>query len=321
MGGIVGGKGGGSPDMHTVSQQSQVLLPDWLEGAYRGIAGEAGDQYFGGNPFAEQTLTGLTSLEGLSMDPSQIPGYANSFNAFQDFAGGGAIPNQSGPASQFLVDALNGGSGAAQQYLQSTLAGDYLHGGSGFNAALDAAGRQILPQVKSAFNSSGRTGGGLAQAAMAEELGDVFAGMYQGERSRQQQAADLLNSSQFNAANMLRQGQAQAMGMAPSMYNLAMAPAQTMMGVGNVLENKPRSDLNAYINQLSGIGPLFAGESSTSQQPVYDSGGAGLLGSALSLGSMFMGNPFGGAGLSLGAPASSMMTLGDIGGGFDLFPF
>lgn len=245
------GKGGG--ETHTTTSQNS--LPPWLTNAYQGAVGDAtgiynqgGQQYFpqaGYVPFSEQSLTGLATAEGLSNDPSQIPGYADTFQTFQD-----------------------------------TVSGDYLYGGDGFNAALEAAKREIFPMVKSTFNSQGRTGSGLAEAAAAEELGDVFAGMYGQERGRQQQA----------------------MGMMPQMYNLAMAPSQTMRNVGSALEGKeqealmdemlrwqasqPTNALNSYLTQLGSVAPNF--QQQTSQQPVYNSGGSNLLGSALSLIPMFL---------------------------------
>lgn len=243
------GKGGGT---HTTTSQNS--LPGWLTDAYQGAVGDAtsiynsgGAEYFpqaGYVPHSQQSLTGLRTMEGLSLDPSQIPGYADTFQTFQD-----------------------------------TVGGDYLYGGDGFNAALDAASRAITPQVKSAFNSAGRTSGGLQEAAIAEELGDVFAGMYGQERGRQQAA----------------------MAAAPAMYDFAMQPARTMMGVGSALEgkeqeslldemmrwnaNQPTNALNAYLGQLGSVAPLFAQQQQ--QQPIYDSGGSNLLGAALSAIPMF----------------------------------
>lgn len=287
MSGIKGG-----PKTHTTTQRTQVTMPDWLGSAFQGAAGAARDLYASGGPqyfpnstavpYSAPTLSGLTTMEGLAADPGQIPGYGSSFQALED-----------------------------------TLSGEYLYGGEGFNAALDAASRAITPRVKSAFNRSGRTGGGLAQAAMAEELGDVFAGMYGQERGRQQQA----------------------IGMAPQMYDLALAPARTMMGVGQALESKqgqeladqvarwnyqqqqPTSLLDTYLRQIAPIGGMYAGRETSGQQPIYSSGGSGLLGAALGLGSMFL--PGGGA-LSGFAPAFSgpgyALNVADTMGAFNTSP-
>lgn len=74
---------------------------------------------------------------------------------------------------------------AAQNQLGSTLSGDYLYGGPGFNAAFDAAQRRITPAVQGQFERAGRFGGGLAQEAETKALSDSFAGLYNQERQRQ----------------------------------------------------------------------------------------------------------------------------------------
>jgi len=73
--------------------------------------------------------------------------------------------------------------------LDRTLKGDYLYGGSGFNAALDAAKNKIIPDVEGRFAQSGRYGSGLARTAEASGIGDAFAGLYGDERNRQMDAA------------------------------------------------------------------------------------------------------------------------------------
>ena len=66
---------------------------------------------------------------------------------------------------------------SSTNYLTNLLQGDYLHGGQGFNEAMDAAANDIQPRVQGAFNSAGRLNSGLAQTAMAGELSDAFAGL------------------------------------------------------------------------------------------------------------------------------------------------
>lgn len=78
--------------------------------------------------------------------------------------------------------------GAAQQQNYQTTTGEYLHGGQGFNQALGAAQRQIIPGISSAFEQSGRYGSGLHQESLARGMGDAFAGLYDRERGRQQAA-------------------------------------------------------------------------------------------------------------------------------------
>lgn len=78
---------------------------------------------------------------------------------------------------------------ASTNYLTGLLQGDYLHGGQGFNEAMDAAANNIQPRVQSAFNSAGRLNSGLAQEAMSSGLADAFASLYGNERQLQSLAA------------------------------------------------------------------------------------------------------------------------------------
>lgn len=349
------GKGGGSSDTHDVSQTTRVEMPDWLDAAFQNVAGGAQDLYDTGGrsyfpnagfvPLSQNSLEGLNTLSGLSMDPSQIPGYADTFRTFQDTLGGDYLHRGSG-ASPFLYDTMYGNQyGAGADLMRDTIAGDYLYGGEGFNAAMGAAERSILPNVKSRFNTAGRTSSALAPAAMTEELGDVFAGMYQTERGRQDAAGRLQQALGQGAAGQINEGyqreramQNAAMGMAPSMYQLAMAPGQTQMGVGGALQDEQQRELSdqmtrwafeqdepyralqALSGTLTPMGALYAGRDVSGQQPVYDSGGSGLLGAALSLGSMFIPGASGG-GLSglFGGGLGSTMGLGDTLGSFDIF--
>jgi hypothetical protein len=316
MGGLVGGKGG-SPDTVDTTTTASVSMPSWLEPAYQNIVGGAGQLYAQGGqqyfpnqgyvPLSEASQQGLSSMYGLAADPSQIPGYGQTFDTFANTVGGGYMN-----ANPYVT-----GEAWANN---PTIAGEYLYGGEGFNAALDAANRKILPQVKSQFGTSGRTSSALAMPAMTEALGDVFAGMYGQERQHQENAYRDMQRNQLGAYGQERGMMQQALGMAPSMYQLAMAPGQTMMGVGQTQENEqqralqdqmarwqfeqnaPYQNLAQYAGAVNPVGQTYAGRSTTSQQPVYDSGGAGLLGSALSLGSMFLPG--------IGGAASSMFGGG-----------
>lgn len=138
------------------------------------------------------------------------------------------------------------GLGAAQQNYADLMGGEFLYGGPGFNAALGAAERDILPRVQSQFGLAGRSGSGLAQAAAAQELGDVFAGMYGDERNRQMQG----------------------LGLAPSMEALGY----------NVFQ-RSQQPLDDYVRRIGAMGRL-AGEESESSQPIYSDD----LGNALGLG-------------------------------------
>lgn len=77
---------------------------------------------------------------------------------------------------------------AATTELSNTLSGNYLYGGDGFNAAVDAAVRRAQPGIDSQFALSGRYGSGLAQEAVGRAVGDIFADQYNQERTNQMRA-------------------------------------------------------------------------------------------------------------------------------------
>ena len=79
---------------------------------------------------------------------------------------------------------------AGNQQLQDTLGGDYLYGGKGFDAALDAASNKIIPKVQSGYEGMGRHGSGLEKTAQTGAIADAFAGLYNQERGRQMGAAN-----------------------------------------------------------------------------------------------------------------------------------
>ena len=77
---------------------------------------------------------------------------------------------------------------ATQNFLDQLFGGSFLGQGEDFNAQLQSATNQIIPQVASTFASAGRGTGGLAQEAAASGIGDAFAGLLNAERNRQMQA-------------------------------------------------------------------------------------------------------------------------------------
>jgi hypothetical protein len=105
---------------------------------------------------------------------------------------------------------MNAGNNTLQNYLSNdylnsdkTANGDYLYGGQGFNAAVDAAIRRATPQVNSQFALSGQTGRtGLADAAIAQQGLDAFASQYANERQLQEAAKNNLSQNQMRALTM-----------------------------------------------------------------------------------------------------------------------
>lgn len=98
-------------------------------------------------------------------------------------------------------------AGDANQQLQKTINGEYLTGGKGFDAAIEAAKNKILPSVNSSFEKSGRGGSGLADVAKTGAIGDVFAGQYAQERANQLNATNqAIQNQNTNLNNMNRVG-------------------------------------------------------------------------------------------------------------------
>jgi hypothetical protein len=189
--------------------------------------------------------------------------------------------------------AINGSpiQGAANNQLTSTLNGDYLYGGQGFNAAMQAATNKILPQVNSTFAAAGRGNGGLASVAQTQAIADAFANQYGQERENQQRA--MLFAPQV--ANMDYQDISQLANVGAQKESLQQEQTQDAMNRYNFNQGAPLSQLQNYMNLIQGN---YGGSStSTSSQPMYRNQGSGMLGGAMAgaqVGSMF-GNPLIGA--------------------------
>lgn len=132
--------------------------------------------------------TGLGALTDVSRG---VPGSAQAQTTLGTLASGGGVGSYGAPTSQ--------------RGLTDTAAGNYLYGGEGFNAALDAATRRILPAVGSSFGGSGRLRSGLAQEALGTGIADAFAAQYGAERALQTGAQNtLLNQQNVDRARQLQ---------------------------------------------------------------------------------------------------------------------
>ena len=177
----------------------------------------------------------------------------------------------------------------ANQQLMSTIQGDYLYGGPGFDAAFNAAANKIIPQVQSGFNRGGRLNSGLARQAETSALADAFANQYSQERQNQLRSmeyapqaaqADYNDLKALAAVGQQREGQTQSAideAMARHDYN----------------QNAPWELLARYMNAIQGT---YGGEELRQGFEARNKG-AGVLGGALGggyLGSQ-IGGPWGGA--------------------------
>lgn len=240
-------------------------------------------------------------------------------------------------ANQQLSSTMNGGyfnniannynSAPGQSVSNSTLAniaaGNNLYGGAGFNAAYQAAANQIIPQVNSQFENSGRLNSGLAQTAQTQALGDAFASQYQQQEQNQLAANQMIGTNTQNYWNTLgseRENQIRGVYAAPSIANQDYSDISALGAVGaqkedlqqqslandinkwNYNQNSRISQVQNYLNMIQGN---FGG-TTTTDSPFFQNRSAGALGGAMggaSLGSMLF-------------PAAAGATpFGAIGGG------
>jgi hypothetical protein len=158
--------------------------------------------------------------------------------------------------------------------LLKTLNGNYLYGGDGFNAALQAANNKIIPMVQSTFNQGGRLNSGLAQQAQTQALADAFASQYGDERNRQMQSmlfapkaaeADYQDLRRLAGVGEAREGQTQSgIDEARARYDFDM--------------NLDAQKLAQYMGIVSG---QLGSEGLSSLTGNQGNRGAGILGGAL----------------------------------------
>jgi hypothetical protein len=206
---------------------------------------------------------------------------------------------------------------AANKLNTDTLNGNYLYGGQGFNAAVDAATRKILPQVNSSFERAGRTGSGLAAQAQTQAIADAFAGQYGQERNNQLQAGGLALAGTNSMAQQLaseRENQLRSMFFAPTIANQDYQDISKLSEVGsqkdslaqnqlneqinryNYGQNLPQAKLQDYMNMIQGNygGTTSSLSNTTSREPSYSNDFGSAMGGLLSIAGLFGG---GGGGL------------------------
>lgn len=209
----------------------------------------------------------LENLQGLGLDPSVVAALQGQINrgplagqeALAGLLGGGvagmdqlaALQNEQIGGMDALSGLLGGAiPGVTTDALTSTARGDFLYGGDGFNAAVDAAVRRATPGILSTFGSAGAGGasGGLAQEAIGRAAIDAFASQYGQERSNQLGAAGTLGSLSLSDVG-------QRAGIAESIAQLGLADRGQR---GDFAQAMGNLDL-ANTGQQSGIAQALAG--------------------------------------------------------------
>jgi len=278
---IAEAKGGGGGSQTTVQKADpwegqQPYLKKGFEKAEELFLNKPAPQYYAGNtvvPFSPETETALnlTTQRALMGSPLQA---------------------------------------AANNQLTGTLNGDYLYGGAGFNAAVDAATRKAMPQINSQFERAGAFNSGLADVAKTQAVADAFASQYGDERANQQRAmlfAPQMMQQDYNDFQTLANVGAQ---------REALSQAQLAEDVNRFNYNQlaPRQNLSEYMNLIQGN----YGGTQTSTSPLYRNQGAGFLGGAMSGAGLAnsLGATMGGAGLMGPMGLAGGAILGGLLGGF-----
>lgn len=148
------------------------------------------------------------------------------------------LPQQSRDALTQL--GLGGGQLQGTDTLQQTANGDFLHGGQGFDQAVQAAVRSALPGVRSVFGSAGpgASSGGLAQAAIGQSAVDAFARQFGQERQNQLGAARQLAGFDLAGGNQQISALNQLAGIGQGEQAIQQGAAGTLAGFGDMNANR-----------------------------------------------------------------------------------
>ena len=278
--------------------QSQGLANQYLPQTQRPVFNGFGRPGFGGfgGGFNFNTSTGGTS----SPLPPIVPELSDQ--TMQGIDRLGQAPN---PLGRSELEATVRGKDIASfvpqsalNSLNSTAGGDFLAGGEGFNAALDAAMRRITPQVLSTFGASGRSDSGLAQQALAQAGFDAFAGQFANERANQLNATNAL-------ATLGAQERGRQLGAISPLTGLGQMHSQNLLNAGNILEQQDERVLREPFERLNlSLDPIIravggAPRTTTTTQPTSRNIGAGLLGGAAT-------------GIGIGQGIGSLAGLGSL---------
>ena len=204
MAGLVGG----SAITSKSKSKTDVTIPDFLKDFINQTTDVSGDALkgaqdaSGGDQFANLTPDQLAAMQSARDVAGGAGGFIDTAQQTAlDAASGGGVGNFLSPEQ---IASLRGGGGAtnvaggigdpSQDALEATARGDFLHGGDGFNAAVEAAQRQAQPGILSAFGGAGPGGSssGLAHAAVGRQFADSFASQFGDERRNQLDAAKSL---------------------------------------------------------------------------------------------------------------------------------
>lgn len=159
------------------------------------------------------------------------------------------------PGMDTLSQIESGINPITRDALEATARGDFLHGGQGFDQAIEAAMRRIQPQLLSTFGGAGPGGGtgALAQTAIAQAVGDIFAGQYGQERGRQLGAAESLAGLDFT-------DRGQRADIASTLASLGLSGAGMELSAADLLSRIGESDAATRLSAAGRLGDYAANE-------------------------------------------------------------
>lgn len=264
---------------------TKVVL-EWKDGKYQRVESECTSFEYdgtvaraggGGGDTVQKTEPPKYMRPYMSDMAGQAASLYHSYNP--TYYEGSTVAPMAGESSQALdMQANRAMQGSdvtrnASQNAADTLGGNYLYGGAGFNAALDAASRRITPQVASMFSGAGRLNSGLAQTAQTQALSDAFASQYGQERNNQMQAMalspTLANQEYVDASKLSEVGQHRE-GYAQQLIDDQVARHDFQ-------QNLPYQKLQQYAGIINGINP---GSVTTGQGPSRNRATGALGGAA-----------------------------------------
>lgn len=238
----------------------------------------SGGQVFGQGSSGQEELFSLQSLQGDPVVQTQnlVAGFTPAQTTAQQLGIDRVLSGFFDPAQQAVSEIAGGGvdtspifgvdlglDSRATDTLAATSRGDFLFGGDGFNAAVDAAVRQATPGILSTFGAAGAGGatGGLAQEALGTAAIDAFARQYAQERQNQIGAAGLLGSLGLESGSqLLRQATQgvdadlragnQQLNAAQLLPGLASADLDLLSRIGGAQQAQAQSELDAPRNAL-----------------------------------------------------------------------
>lgn len=200
---------------------------------------------------------------------------SNWMNIARDrFVGADPLTIEAWNLKEALARSGESSNNAAYKLGMDTLGGQYLNANPYIDKTYNRAADQVQSRVNSQFGMAGRTGSGMNQSVMANDLGslatDIYGQNYQQERNRQQQM----------------------MAFAPMLDQLRYADVNQLGQIGNEKRTYAEARQNAPLAALQQYGSMLApgmnyGTSSTTQ-PLYGGGsalgaGAGSLAALIAL--------------------------------------